>query len=55
MNKVLAEGLCASLRAAGLKPYVPRATPANDGGISFGQAAFAFAGAAFEKDDNPCV
>jgi hydrogenase maturation protein HypF len=43
MNKVLAEGLGARLRARGLKPYLPRAVPANDGGVSFGQAAFALA------------
>jgi hydrogenase maturation protein HypF len=41
MNRVLAEGLVASLGAAGLDPALPRAVPANDGGVSFGQAAFA--------------
>jgi hydrogenase maturation protein HypF len=55
MNAVLAEGLCAALRARGLDPYLPRALPANDGSISFGQVAFAFAGARFEKDDATCA
>ncbi len=41
INKVLAEGLAAALSAAGLDPALPRAVPANDGGVSFGQAAFA--------------
>jgi hydrogenase maturation protein HypF len=41
MNRVLAEGLMGRLRAAGLDPALPCEVPANDGGVSFGQAAFA--------------
>jgi hydrogenase maturation protein HypF len=41
MNKVLTEGLCARLREAGFEVALPRLVPANDGGISFGQAALA--------------
>jgi len=41
MNRILAEGLTQALRRRGLTPWLPRAVPANDGGISFGQAAMA--------------
>jgi hydrogenase maturation protein HypF len=41
MNRVLAEGLVIALRNAGLNPWLPRAVPANDGGLSLGQAAIA--------------
>jgi hydrogenase maturation protein HypF len=37
-NRVLSEGLTAALRARHLTPFLPRALPANDGGLSFGQA-----------------
>lgn len=41
MNSVLAQGLVAALRDAGFDPALPRDVPANDGGLSFGQAVFA--------------
>jgi hydrogenase maturation protein HypF len=41
LNRVLAEGLAAALGAKGLVPCFPRAVPANDAGISLGQAAIA--------------
>jgi hydrogenase maturation protein HypF len=41
INRVLAEGLAAALRSGGLQPYLPRAVPANDGGLSLGQASWA--------------
>ena len=41
LNAVVTEGLVAGLRARGITPYLPRAVPANDGGLSLGQAAMA--------------
>ena len=41
VNAALAEGLLAGLRGRGLTPFLPRAVPANDGGLSLGQAAMA--------------
>ena len=44
MNGVLTEGLCAALaRAMDSSVALPAGLPANDGGLSFGQAAFALA------------
>ena len=41
MNRVLAEGLIEALDALGVRPLTARAVPANDGGLSLGQAAIA--------------
>jgi hydrogenase maturation protein HypF len=41
MNRTLTDGLTEALRARGLVPWLSRAVPANDGGISLGQAAMA--------------
>lgn len=40
-NRLLTELTCELLADAGLEVLVPRRLPANDGGISFGQAAVA--------------
>jgi hydrogenase maturation protein HypF len=41
MNRILTQGLTEALRQRGLTPWLPRALPANDGGISVGQAVIA--------------
>lgn len=41
MNRVLAEGLAAALQQSNLTPLLARRLPANDGGLSFGQAVIA--------------
>ncbi|HWU60386.1 MAG TPA: carbamoyltransferase HypF [Ensifer sp.] len=41
MNRVLTEGLVNRLKAQGLAVFLPRLSPANDGGIALGQVAFA--------------
>lgn len=41
VNRRLAEGLTRRLGASGLRTFLPRAMPANDGGLSLGQAAHA--------------
>jgi hydrogenase maturation protein HypF len=41
MNRRLAEGLPDKLTASGLTTFLPQAMPANDGGLSLGQAAYA--------------
>ena len=41
MNRVLAEGLSAALTQSNLTPLLARRLPANDGGLSFGQAVLA--------------
>lgn len=41
MNRVLAEGLSTALVTSNLTPLLARRLPANDGGLSFGQAVLA--------------
>ena len=41
MNRVLAEGLVEALAAQGFRPLLAHRVPANDGGLSLGQAALA--------------
>ena len=41
MNRILAKGLSNALRDRGLIPWLARAVPGNDGGLSLGQAATA--------------
>jgi len=62
MNRVLAEGLVSGLRDLGLTPLLPHAVPANDGGLSFGQACIARLRTAGGRGqvspverDSPCV
>lgn len=55
MNRVLAEGLVAGLSELGFRPLLAARVPANDGGLSLGQAALARAHAAdptFSKPTN---
>ena len=42
-NRFLLEQVCDGLADAGLRVLVPQALPANDGAISYGQAAVAAA------------
>jgi hydrogenase maturation protein HypF len=50
-NRLLLDAVTADLERRGLRVLAPRLLPANDGGISFGQAAVA--GAAQEINSPP--
>ena len=50
MNRVLAEGLVAALTARGFRPLLAARVPANDGGLSLGQAAMARAAVLASSD-----
>jgi hydrogenase maturation protein HypF len=52
-NRVLLELAASRLRGAGLRVLVPRAIPANDGGVALGQAVIAAARSLAEEQ--PCV
>jgi len=58
INRVLAEGLAAGLKARGIMPLMARQVPPNDGGLSLGQASLVrhwlMAGAKSAKEE-PCV
>lgn len=51
MNRILAEGLSDRLRRRGFRPLLARRVPANDGGLSLGQAALARAHVAADITD----
>ncbi|MBB3265567.1 hydrogenase maturation protein HypF [Azospirillum sp. OGB3] len=54
MNAVLAEGLTAGFAARGVSALLPRRAPANDGGLSLGQAWVAMQ-SLLQKGPPPCA
>lgn len=52
-NLILLEGLTAALQETGLQALIPRSYPANDGGLSLGQAAIAAAQEMSHKPQEP--